>query len=86
MREHLLASKGTVLHTAKDHSSICMCVHAHVCVCCIRRKKHHLANQKLTFCFKTNAGNIMGVSHCGSFYFQLHKFRGFNWGTVVTVQ
>jgi len=39
MREHLLASKGTVLHTAKDHSSICMCVcmcpHACVCVCVV---------------------------------------------------
>ena len=74
MREHLLASKGTVLHTAKDHSSICMCVHVRarvsvcMCVCCVRRKENYLANQKLTFSFKTSAGNNMCVSHCGSYF------------------
>jgi len=73
MREHLLASKGTVLHTAKDHSSICVCVHVWtclcLCVCCVRRKETYLANQKLTFSFKTSAGNIMGANHCGFLFF-----------------
>ena len=79
MREHLLAYKGTVLHTAKDHSSICMCVHVHACVCVcmcfVRRKENYLANQKLTFSFKTTARNTVGVSHCGSYFFNCINFE-----------
>jgi len=41
----------------------------------VRRKEDYLANQKLTFSFKTSAGNIMGVSHCGSNFFNCINFE-----------
>ena len=79
MHEHLLASKGTVLHTAKTTTVyayvcvrahfVCVCVGMCVCVCvCLVRRKNYLANQKLTFSFKINEGNIVDVSHCVSYF------------------
>ena len=50
---------------------VCVCV----CVCFVRRKENFLANQKLTFSFKTSAGNIIGVSHCGSYFFNCINFE-----------
>jgi hypothetical protein len=47
---------------------------ARVCVFFVRRKENNVANQKLTFSFKTSAGNIC-VSHCGSYFFNCINFE-----------
>jgi len=78
---HIKAQYYILQKTTAVYACVCMCTHACVCVCvcvcvsCIRRKENYLANQKLTFSFKTSAGNIMGVSQCGSYFFNCINFE-----------